>query len=455
MKLKVKLTIAMVLVALAATFMAATTSGFATRKLFEDYVLHQRETRMAQWEAVFSAYYGQNASWDQVQNLLNFTRGRGRGAGWRLGGERVVLADIDGRIVGDSEVSMLGKMMGSGTLAQAVPIMWGERKVGYLFLTSRSRANQGLASLEQEFQASVNKAVRRGGLAAALLAVGLGIAFSGRLTFPLVKLTEAAKKLAGKELSCRVEITSRDEIGELAQAFNAMADNLERNERIRQNLVADVAHELRTPLAILRGNLESLQEGVVEPTPAILASLHDEVLRMSRLVSDLQELSLVEAGILPLQLQPVFLHELAEQVGMLFAAEAAAKEVRLIIDVSSDLPPAQIDRDRIAQVMLNLLANALRYTKAGGSITLSAAREGERLCLQVKDTGVGIKAEELPHIFDRFFRGDKSRSRAEGGGGLGLAIAKGFVEAHGGEIWAESSLGEGSTFYLTLPLFKE
>lgn len=453
MKLRGKLMVIMVVVALVATTLVALTASLATKKLFDTYVDQQREARTGQWGTVFQAYYAQNGSWAGVQSLLapaRGGRGRGGGPGRRLSGERVELADAGGRVVGDSEGLSVGTVMEQAALAEAVPIKYAGQTVGYMLLTTG--VHYELITLEQEFYRSVVWAVIWGGLAAAILAAGLGIAFSRRITSSLLQLSAAAGRLAGQDLTHRVKISSNDEIGQLSEAFNAMADSLERNERIRQNLVADVAHELRTPLAILRGNLESMQEEVVEPTPVVIASLHDEVLRMSRLVSDLQELSLAEAGKLPLRRQMVNFTELVAKVTTMLSGEAASKGVKLEVQVSSVLPPAYIDPDRIAQVTLNLLANALRHTPEGGTIRLSAEEEGENLHVQVTDTGSGIRPEDLSRIFDRFYKSDKTRNRAEGGAGLGLAIAKGFVEAHGGRIWVESLFGEGSSFYFTVPL---
>ncbi len=450
MRIRIKLITAMVIVAVTAISLVAVTTGLATSKLFDTYVFKQGEARALQWATVFTAYYAQNGTWEGVQKLLNIPRGRGgRGSGWREMAEQIVLTDDKGMVVADSEGTRIGRFLDNGNTGKPAPITWEGQRVGYLYYFRG--ATYSLTTLEAEFRRSVTRAVVWGGLGAALLAAGLGIAFSHRLTYSLLRLTDAAGKLAGKDLTHRVAVTSNDEIGELARAFNTMATSLEHYEQVRQNLVADVAHELRTPLAILRGNLESIQEGVVEPTPVMMASLYDEVLRMSRLVADLQNLSLAEAGKLPLSRSAVDLGDLVDQVQLTFAYEAAARGITLSTAIPPDLPPAYIDPDRITQVMLNLLSNALRYTCQGGSVHLGATAQADHLRIMVTDNGPGISPADLPHIFNRFYRADKTRSRAEGGSGLGLAIAKGFVEAHGGRIWAESRPGEGSTFYFTLP----
>jgi len=245
-----------------------------------------------------------------------------------------------------------------------------------------------------------------------------------------------------------------------------MAGALAQAETLRRNLVADIAHELRTPLAVLQGHVEGLQDGVLSPTPPTLDRLHEETLLLTRLVDDLRELSLAEAGELKLERQPSDLGELLRRSVAAMQPQAAEKGVTLALDVAPDLPLANVDADRIGQVMRNLLANALRYTTAGGSVTVMARQtektrgtgvtgvtgEVPALLVAVADSGPGIAPDDLPHVFDRFYRADKSRSRASGGAGLGLAIVKQLVEAHGGRVWAESEVGKGATFKFTLPI---
>ncbi len=278
---------------------------------------------------------------------------------------------------------------------------------------------------------------------------------SKHLTRPLAMLTAAAGRLAGRDLDYRVPVVTGDEIGELAKSFNKMAENLENIERLRKNLIADTAHELRTPLSVLRGNLESLQEGVIKPSPEIIISLHDEVVRISRLVNELQEISLADAGELRLNRRSVSADELVERATLLFSSEAKQKNVNFLAEVQSGMPQVYADPDRIAQVILNILKNALFYTEPGGTVKLSAAFKDGRAVFSVQDTGIGIAPGDLVHVFDRFYRSERSRHRAGGGAGLGLAIAKSIVEAHGGEIWAESKVNEGSTFSFSVPVYKQ
>jgi len=241
-------------------------------------------------------------------------------------------------------------------------------------------------------------------------------------------------------------------VGELAQAFNSMAGNLERAEQLQRNMVADVAHELRTPLSNLRGYLEAVGDGVIKPDADTIRSLDEEATLLSRLVDDLQELSLTEAGELKLVCQAEDISELINQAVAAVRAQAEAKGVSVTIDLPDELPPVNIDSHRISQVLRNLLENAVAHTAQGDSITVTAEQRDNWVEVAVADTGEGIPAEDLPYIFERLYRVDKSRARATGGSGLGLTIARSLVEAHGGRIEAQSELGKGSRFTFTIPI---
>jgi signal transduction histidine kinase len=300
------------------------------------------------------------------------------------------------------------------------------------------------------FLASVNRTLLLIAVVAGLGAVLLILGLSRRILAPVEALTAAVQRMEAGDLSQRVEVTSQDEIGELAQAFNAMADGLARLEELRRNMVTDVAHELRTPLSNIRGYLEALQDGVVEPERHIVDSLHGEAMLLNRLVDDLQELFLAEAGHLKLERQPVALADIVDRAVEAVRPRAEAEEIRLQVDLPEDLLVG-VDPQRIGQVLRNLLENALLHTLPGGEIAVAARTEGQWVEVSVRDTGSGIAAEDLPYVFERFYRADKSRSRATGGAGLGLAIARQLVEAHGGRIWVESTQGEGTTFTFALP----
>ncbi len=301
--------------------------------------------------------------------------------------------------------------------------------------------------------------MRRGmssGLALALalggaLALVLILTLSRAVLRPVRDLTAAAQRMARGDLSARVATGARDEIGHLARSFNAMADAVAQQETLRRTMVSDVAHELRTPLTNLRCQIEALEDGLAQPDAPTLRSLREETLLLARLVGDLQELSLAEAGALRLTLEPLAPAELVESV--LAASRPAAAGAGVVLGSQvPPLPPVLADRERIAQVLRNLLTNALQHTPAGGSVTLSARPVDGAVEFAVRDTGQGIPAEHLAFVFERFHRVDPSRARATGGAGLGLAIVRRLVEAHGGTVRAESEVGKGSTFAFTLPL---
>ena len=286
-----------------------------------------------------------------------------------------------------------------------------------------------------------------------LLAMGIGSwAFRGMGT-PLANVMAAADAMAEGDLSVRTPEQGPGEFRRLARSFNRMAEELERAEQRRRNLTADVAHELRTPLHILQGNLEGILDGVYEPTAEQINAMLEETHLLTRLIDDLQTLSLAEGGQLSLKMEQVDVAELLTDVGTSFSGPAEAESIRLQVDVPDAPMFITADAGRLDQVLSNLVANAMRYTPSGGRITLAAEPTPTGTRISVSDTGEGIPTEDLPYVFDRFWRGDRSRTRAAGAGsGLGLAIARQLVRAHGGEISVESAVGQGTTFVIELPM---
>jgi two-component system sensor histidine kinase BaeS len=322
----------------------------------------------------------------------------------------------------------------------------------------------------------------------------LTLFFSRRLLGPIEALTTAARHMERGDLRQRVPDAAGDELGELARAFNAMADGLERAERLRRQMVGDVAHELRTPLTNVRGYLEAVQDGLARPDPAVIESIYEEVLLLNRLVNDLQDLALAEAGRLHLEPRPVAVEDLVERAVALARPAAEQRGVELAVQPAPELC-VQADPERIGQVLRNLIGNAIAHTPAQGAVLVSvqalaegpgsaavapgrqnagsgllgvgegscsqfaphgfdtaADRPSQFVLVEVRDTGGGIPAADLPHIFERFYRADPARARATGGTGLGLAIVRQLVELHGGRVWAESAPGAGTTMRFTLPV---
>lgn len=320
---------------------------------------------------------------------------------------------------------------------------------------------RGAASMmgapETSFLDSVRNSLWIAGGIAIALATLLGILLSRQITAPLRRLSVAAARVGRGDTSCRVQARSEDEVGVLTGNFNCMVESLDRNQETRRKLMSDLAHEMSTPLAVMQGNLEGMLDGVVEPTPANISSLHEEALLLSRLVKDLRTLSQAESGRLNLVVAPADLGEVVSSIVNASEAEARRKQVALALRREDGLPKAMMDPDRISQVVTNLLSNALRYTSEGGTISISVrpgGNNGKRdssLVVSVSDTGQGISAEDLPHVFDRFFQGSQPREKRSGGSGIGLAVVKELVEAHGGKVWVESAQGKGSTFSFTIP----
>ncbi|MBX5491264.1 MAG: HAMP domain-containing histidine kinase [Chloroflexi bacterium] len=316
------------------------------------------------------------------------------------------------------------------------------------------------SSPEASFMERVGRALLVSALAAAALAALLSLLLARQLAQPLRELAAGARALAAGNLRQRVRVAGHDEVGELALAFNEMAASLERAETARRNLVADVAHELRTPLTVIEGTVDAMLDGVYPADPERLESIRDETRLLAKLVADLRELSLADVGALRLEREPLEPGALVRRAVAAASARAAARGVELSGQVEDDLPLVLADEQRVTQVLANLLDNALRYTPAGGTVTVAASATPSPqpgvaglpgVCFAVQDTGPGIAPDDLPHIFERFYRADPSRSRRSGGSGLGLAIARGYIEAHGGRIWAESTLGAGTTIRFWLP----
>jgi signal transduction histidine kinase len=352
-------------------------------------------------------------------------------------------------VVADSEGELLGEQYqpdSPGKILHTPP--WGDA-VGTLYI-NRGAPGVDIASLQLVYN-SLGRFFLWGGLVAVAIALLLTFFLSRRILSPVKALTSAAERVGHGDFSQRIKTKDKGEMGELARAFNSMSDDLERAEKLRQNVVADIAHELRTPLSNVQGYLEALRDGVIEPNAETLSSLSEEATLLSRLVDDLQELSLAEAGELKLDYQAEDIAELIKLTVVAMQAQAKAKGVSVSVDLP-ELPRGHIDSRRISQVLRNLLENAVAHTAKGGSITVIAQQKDKWVEISVTDNGEGIPAKDLPNIFERLYRVDKSRTRATGGSGLGLTIAKRLVEAHGGSISAQSKPRKGSRFSFTIPV---
>ncbi len=414
---------------------------------FQDYVEDQQSARVQRAESLLSRYYDRQREWVGVSGLVQSVAD--------LMGERLVLADAQGKIVADSHGQLVGQSANDDWRGRRVSLRSQEFAVGTLYIaparvdqpTLDPRASLFLST----FAGYLVWALLVGLLAAIVLSVGM----ARLLAAPLEALTRAVRRLERGDAVQHIDTSVGGEVGALAEAFNSLASSLVRVEQLRQNMVSDVAHELRTPLTSIRGYLEAIQDGVVEPDEQTITTIHHEMLQLTRLVDDLQELSLAEAHQLQLDREEVDLVELAEWEVRAFLPQAASQNVALRLNPFRNLPPLDIDAGRIRQVLGNLIRNALAYTPSGGEIIVGVQQRDGAAVLTVADTGTGIASADLEHIFERFYRVDKARSRHRGGTGLGLTIARELVRAHGGSIAARSIVGKGTTFTITLPFVVE
>lgn len=313
--------------------------------------------------------------------------------------------------------------------------------------------SDNMSRLFLDFRASFNEALMYAASAAAVVAVAFSLYLSRSVVAPVRLMSIAAQRIADGRYDERVSVHGEDELARLAARFNQMAEKLDQVESMRRRLIGDVSHELRTPLTAIKGSMEGLIDGILPATPETYQQIHAEADRLNRLVDDLQELSRVEARAYELDLRPLDVAALVQTVAKRLALQFETKRVSLELRLDANLPRILADEDRAVQVLTNLTGNALQYTPENGTVTVSAHRKDNEIEISLHDTGIGIPAELLPRIFDRFFRVDKSRSRRAGGGsGIGLTIARALVEAHGGRIRAESEgEGQGATFVITFP----
>ncbi len=457
-RLWVKLTLAFLAIALTAIGVVAVISARATGEQFRRYVFASDAAGQATWTQALTDYYAAHGSWDGVADLLaqlgpGTGAGRGRGrSGTGGAGPNLAVADPTGRVVASRSGELVGETLPAGTLAQGVPLKLDGRPIGTLI--NLRPAELALDAQGEAFLRQVRTSLIWAGALAALLSLALGVLVSRLLTAPLARLTRAAQAIAGGDLGQRVVVEGNDEIGALSRAFNEMSASLAAAETARKNMLADISHELRTPLTVIQGDLQAILDGVYPLEMAQIAGLYDETRLLTRLVEDLHDLALADAGQLRLERQPVDLAALAGAAVAQFGpvAESAGVKLELIAEAA---PTITGDADRLAQVLRNLLSNALRHTPAGGQVTVRVARAGDEARIEVADTGTGIAAEDLPHVFDRFYRGSQEGGRRGKGAGLGLAIAQKLVAAHGGEITVASTPGQGTTFTVTLPMVGE
>jgi two-component system sensor histidine kinase BaeS len=449
-----KLTLAFLLVAIVGVVVFAVLVGGQTQGEFSRFLSARDQNVLI---TALSEHYQVNGSWAGLRERINsspqltaFSRG-------------AIIADANSVIVFGRE-SDIGQHLPNGDKDDDTIIEVDGRAVGYVRFAPIDRPSGGNFGRnnrpppnESAFVGRVGQAALISAGVAAGTALLIGLVLARTLTKPVRELTEATRALAQGNLDQRVTVHSEDELGALAQSFNQMSSDLARSTSARKQMTADLAHDLRTPLSILRGYTEGLKEGRVQGSPKLYDIMFGEVAHLQRMVEDLRTLSLADAGEIRLNKRAVDPKALLERTALAYVMQAEQQGVTLKVDAPDDLPSIHVDTDRIAQVLNNLVTNALRHTTKG-SITLSAAAENKAVVLKVCDTGTGIAPEDVPFVFDRLYRADKSRQRVRdertesdaSTSGLGLAIAKAIVEAHGGTISVTSTVGQGTTFAMRL-----
>ena len=409
---------------------------------------------------LLSDYYRANGnSWDGVQQRFNMAPFDGQNTPFDY-----TLYDTQGLLIASSDRDMMHseRLRSKRDQRQNMPsqqssILVKDHEVGLLIVKQNFGPSFSITSTESRPSWLWNlwRNFMIASATISLVLMGLAITMAGRLSRPLRAMTTAAERVANGRLDVQVPGAGVREMDELAIAFNRMSTALAAADQQRRQMTADIAHELRTPLSIIKGQLEGIQDGVYAATPEQIEQLLHETDMLERLIDDLRVIALAEAGQLPLFPELSDPHMLLEQAARTFASQAAERQVNLHVQVADKLPDISVDPQRISQVLANLVANALRHTPAGGMINLrafvSTDKAPQAIILEVSDTGTGIAADDLPHVFDRFWRTDRSRARDMGGAGLGLAIVKQITEAHGGSISVSSEPGKGSSFRIVLP----
>ncbi|MBA3781248.1 MAG: HAMP domain-containing protein [Nocardioides sp.] len=443
--LRRRLTLSFVVIALGSALLTAILVNAAFGGRFDTYLGQQRSARVSQLANAFTAAYEPDHGWqkDRLDRLAPLVA---------MSGAQVRLVDASGESVwslrdsqmGPEMVQMHRDMGSAGALSpqQRISLTMGGRRIGDLYVA----LPEGTVPLaDREFRRSVNWLLLLGGLGAGSIGVGAGVIASRRTVRPITELTSAARDLQAGDRHRRAAVAGNDEIAQLARAFNDLVDSVDREDAVRRAFAADVAHELRTPLAVLRSQLEAVQDGVVEPTPALFRSLHDETLRLGRLTADLETMTSADSVEFDLHRRPVDLADVVARAGAALSHRFAEGQLRLIL--STDPAAVSGDEVRLQQVVTNLLTNTLKFVPPGGSVTVSTRTVDGRAELDVHDDGPGISPDDLAHVFERFYRGHLVRT---GGSGIGLAVVAALVHAHGGEVTVVNLPDGGASFRIRL-----
>jgi signal transduction histidine kinase len=460
--LRQKLTLAFLLVAVTAVLLVTLIIRLSSPGQLDSLIIDQQRS---QYKTSVAEYYEAHGTWDGVGQYLFQSRSisstqptpqvntpgpddepptppNRRSLFWLANAQGVTIVPFQ-------PTYPVSSVVPAELLAKGEPVEVNGAVVGTI-LTAPTPP--GLTAQEQAYLQRTNTALLLASGGAVLVALLVGVVLAGTLVHPLQALTLAAQQMSRGELKQEVAVSSSDEIGQLATAFNQMSQEIARASESRRQMTADITHELRTPLTVIAGYVESMRDGALAPTPERLAVVYAEIEQLQHLVGDLRILAKADTGELNLDKHPASPLDLLQQSCAAFEHQARQQGVQLSLQADGPLPAVLVDEVRMAQVLDNLISNALRFTPPAGQITLRAWQAGGLVNLAVQDTGQGVSPEDLPSIFDRFYRADKSRTSNKGELGLGLAIAKALVEAHAGKIEATSTLGKGTTFTIHLPI---
>ena len=419
--------------------------GVAAQREADRFEKGVEAARAARVKQLVARYYSAPAEWAGLQVALEQA---GSLYDWRI-----VVKDRRGQVVGDSHKGLFVKLNDYRRVRRHFTVLSKGEEVGSVDVGPSDVPQIAAEPLLSELVSALNRSLLWTGMAAGAGGILMLLLLSRRVLAPVALLSSVARRLGQGDLTQRVPATGKDEIGQLGLTFNTMADRLERAEHQRRGLMTDVAHELRTPLSNIQGYLEAVRDGVLKPDGPTIDTIYQQAAHLSGLVEDLRVLALVEAGALRLSSRPDALDDVLRRSVEGVRPRAEQSGVTVSLDAPRDLPLVQMDRTRIAQVVGNLLENAIAHTPEGGRVRVAAeTARPSRARVTVADSGEGIAEDDLPRVFERFYRVDPSRSRATGGAGLGLTIAKQLVEAHGGAIRAESAPGRGSRFVFELPV---
>ncbi len=443
--LRLKLIFTFLIISIAGTILTAWVVRFSNEQAFDALL---REQQQDEFVSNVLAFYESNGSWEGVEQTLDIQFSSEPGNDPSEKPPPFALADMNGRIVIPTRQFALDSIVPPDVLADGIPLEVDGMQVGAVLVDDQPPPRN---PAEEAFVVQTNRALWIGALGATAVAIVLAVFMARTLARPLQELSHASRQMAQGNLQQTVPVRTQDELGELAAAFNQMSAELDQANQARRQMTADIAHDLRTPLTVLSGYLEAMEDGTLAPTPARLALMQQEVQTLQQLVTDLRTLSLADTGKLALHKEPTSIADLLTQVHNTFVHQATQQEISLIVEAGADLPDILLDVARMRQVLGNLVSNALRYTPIGGTITLAANMMDDALRITITDTGSGISEADLPHIFNRFYRSDRSRQGEDGESGLGLAIAKSLVVAHNGNIAVTSPQGKGTTFTISLP----